>query len=236
MIIENDESRENIVLPDTGLVMAFRYRGTVRWTADGQQDVFPAAVLSGLRKTSRRLLYTDNTANLLVIFRESGTAAFFREPMNEVFGTSASLDQLISPHKLQSILAQLEEADSNQARIRTMERFLLAEKKIYEPDQLIESAVQQIMRASGDVRMKVLLKDLHISQDPFEKRFRRIVGATPKQFSSIIRLRNIISLPEMSFTEKAHAAGYFDQAHFIKDFKTFTGKTPREFYQSGDFW
>lgn len=236
MIIECDESRTNYVVPDTGIVMAFRYKGKVSWLADGDKGIFPAAALTGLRKTHRSIFYDDNTANLLVVFRENGAAAFFREPMNEVFGSNVSLEQLIPLHKLETVIARLEEADNNETRVSIMENFLLKEKREFQPDTLIEHAIMQIQNAGGDLRMKALLKELHISQDPFEKRFRRIVGATPKQFSTITRLRNIINQPATSFTEKAYAAGYFDQAHFIKDFKAFTGKTPGEFFLSPNFW
>jgi AraC-like DNA-binding protein len=41
---------------------------------------------------------------------------------------------------------------------------------------------------------------------------------------------------DRSLTDTAHTAGYFDQAHFIKDFKSFTGETPDAFFKSSRFW
>jgi AraC-like DNA-binding protein len=104
------------------------------------------------------------------------------------------------------------------------------------------------------VRIKELADGLFISQDAFEKRFRRVIGASPKQFSYIIRMRAIVhgGLQEAMngglksvvnggakrhpLTESAFDAGYFDQPHFNKDFKLFTGQTPTDFLKSPLFW
>jgi methylphosphotriester-DNA--protein-cysteine methyltransferase len=104
-------------------------------------------------------------------------------------------------------------------------------------DRLILAALQKIYHEKGNVKIKQLTASLFISHDAFEKRFRRIVGASPKQFSSIVRMKSIVNqkLYGQSFTEVAFSAGYFDQAHFTKDFKLFTGQTPSSFFNSPIF-
>ena len=79
-----------------------------------------------------------------------------------------------------------------------------------------------------------LAKQLHISQSPLEKRFRKIVGTSPKKFSSIVRFKHTIQYynPQSSLTELGYEAGFYDQAHFIKEFKKFTGENPESFFSS----
>jgi transcriptional regulator GlxA family with amidase domain len=103
---------------------------------------------------------------------------------------------------------------------------------------LILNAVKKIKLAGGDIKIKELTKDLPLSRDPFEKRFRREIGTSPKQFSSVIRIKTFINNYTKSeyLTKAALKAGYYDQAHFIKDFKLFTGKTPRDFLKSSSYW
>jgi AraC-like DNA-binding protein len=86
--------------------------------------------------------------------------------------------------------------------------------------------------------MKELSSHLHISQDALEKRFRTITGSTPKQFSYIVRMNAIIRQTRIvsSFLDVAIENGYYDQPHFNKDFKIFTGQTPSEFLKSASFW
>jgi methylphosphotriester-DNA--protein-cysteine methyltransferase len=73
-----------------------------------------------------------------------------------------------------------------------------------------------------------------MSLDPFEKRFRKVIGATPKQFGDIIRMKALIERRRNQdlLVNTALEAGFFDQSHFIRTFKKFTGKTPRHFFNS----
>jgi AraC-like DNA-binding protein len=71
-----------------------------------------------------------------------------------------------------------------------------------------------------------------LSQSALERRFRREVGASPKKCAALVRLRHVVRLRRagVSLTDIAHAAGYADQPHFIKDFKRFTGQAPESFF------
>ncbi len=99
------------------------------------------------------------------------------------------------------------------------------------PLPAIGDAVRIIKQHNGVVRVKELAASLHISQDAFEKRFRALIGSTPKQYASIIRLRNLITKYPgyASLTEATYQAGYFDQSHFIKDFGLSPGMRQKSF-------
>jgi methylphosphotriester-DNA--protein-cysteine methyltransferase len=114
----------------------------------------------------------------------------------------------------------------------------LSELKDTQPDLLIGEAIQQIRLSKGDIKIKELLSGLPISRDPFEKRFRKITGTSPKHFAAIIRLQNLIEnySGAVSLTEAAYSAGYYDQAHFIKDFRSFTGQAPLDFFKTPPMW
>ena len=101
-------------------------------------------------------------------------------------------------------------------------------------DDLIGSAVELIKQYAGNVRITVLTEKLHISQSQLEKRFRRIVGTSPKKFASIVRLKYVMchAPKEASMTHLGLEAGFFDQTHFIKGFKSLTGTTPHRFFKS----
>lgn len=238
MIIESEEGMCNHLLPDTSMVMAFRLQGRVVQAGNGITDNLPVSVLSGLRKTSRTVEYTHHSATLLVIFKEGGAAAFFNTPMHELFESTVSLDSLIPRSKIAIIEEQLAEASGNRERIEIVEQFLLSCLQYQKADLLIFDAIQQIKEAKGMIRIQELVGRFPISRDPFEKRFRRIMGSSPKQFASIIRMRQLVQnhSAATSLTDLAHSAGYFDQAHFIKDFKSFTGQTPHDFFATARYW
>lgn len=238
IIIGSEDGMVSNILPDTSLVIAFRYRGSVTAMIDGQEQVLAPSVISGIRRSSRSMAYAKGTANLLVVFHEAGAAAFFKEPLHELSDRSLSLDLLMKNSEVAAIEERLADADDDPQRIRIVEKWLHSKLKIPAPDLLVQHAIQKIQVTHGTIRMKDLAGSLYISQDAFEKRFRRQAGASPKQFSSIIRIKHLIDgySQANSLTDAALSAGYFDQAHFIKDFKTFTGKTPQDFFREVKYW
>ncbi len=238
MLVESQAGMVSNILPGTSVTLAFRCAGTVADVADAARDSLPVSVITGLRKTARQLEYAKDTATLVVQFSDTGAAAFFREPLHELFGVSVALDALIPRRKLDEVEDRLAAAGSSARRFAVVEHFLLAQLQAPDADRLIGKAVEDIQCAHGDIRIKDLVAGFPISQDAFEKRFNRVVGTSPKQYARIVRLRSLIDhyRPTSSLTDAALAAGYFDQAHFIKDFKAFTGKTPTAFFQSPAFW
>jgi methylphosphotriester-DNA--protein-cysteine methyltransferase len=99
---------------------------------------------------------------------------------------------------------------------------------------MVASAISMIYKSKGNIRIKELLTELHVSQSVFEKRFRQVVGTSPKKFASIVRFKHTIHRydPKRSLTDLGYEAGFYDQAHFIKEFRNFTGDSPEIFFNS----
>ena len=237
IIVESQEELVNKVLPDTSLVLSFRYKGRVSYMTDTMKNDLPSASVSGLRKSLRLFNYSKDTGNFLILFKEGGAAAFFKIPLHRLFDENVSLDNFIGHQNLSIIEEQLAEANNNTQRKDLIEQFLLSELYNTNGDRLILAALQKIHLTKGTIKIKDLANELYISQDALEKRFRRIVGTSPKQFSSIVRMRSMTDhrLQKQTFTGIALDAGYFDQPHFNKDFKLFTGQTPTDFFKGPPF-
>jgi AraC-like DNA-binding protein len=238
ILIDSEDGTLNRILPDTSLVMVFRYKGQVTYFENETENSLAPAGISGLRKTHRLIRYAKNSGNVIVALKEAGAAAFLKGPLHELFGHSFSLDHFISRSTLAETEERLAEAKDHPQRIAIIEQFLFSVLRDHEQDMLIAAALQKIHSSHGSMRIKDLAHTLCISPDAFEKRFRRTVGTSPKQFSSIVRLRTLIRSRsgKSTFTELAHEAGYFDQAHFTKEFKLFTGLPPSDFFSSASYW
>jgi AraC-like DNA-binding protein len=237
-IIESQDEVVNRVLPNTSLAIAFCYKGQVNYLTGQVTDNLPVSAISGLRRSVRLINYLKDTATIIVLFKETGPTAFFKDSIHELFEESVSLDNFIRREEIERIEEQLTVAQNNKQRIAIIEQFFLSKLYNYRPDQLISTAVDIIYSKKGIVKIKELAQSLYISHDAFEKRFRKIVGSSPKQFSSIVRMASIIKQKKQGapLTDMAFDAGYFDQAHFNKDFKLFTGQTPTDFFKSSSFW
>lgn len=156
---------------------------------------------------------------------------FASHPANELFNLSLSLDDIFDRKSVNEVEEKLAASSTDKQRIKVVEQFLLSHLKDIQTDKLIVEAVKLISETNGTIRIKVLNEKLSISQSPFEKRFRKVVGTTAKKFASIVRFNTVLdNLNETkTLTEICYENNFFDQAHFIKDFRQFTGDTPENF-------
>ncbi|MHA3787199.1 helix-turn-helix domain-containing protein [Flavobacterium hauense] len=233
VISENSEAKEYKVLPGTSAVIGFQYRGSLQKIKGSGEGNLSISGITGLLDSYQIFKNSANIGTVLVFFTETGASHFFKIPINEIFSESLSLDTFIPKSVIETVEEQLAEVETDNQRIKIVEAFLLSQLQHRESDLLVSQALNLIINSNGTLRINELAQRLYISQSPLEKRFRKTVGATPKKFSSIIRINSVINnSSNNSFTELGYAAGYFDQSHFIKDFKTFTGETPEQFFSA----
>ncbi len=105
---------------------------------------------------------------------------------------------------------------------------------------MIQYAVETIQNTSSRISIAELAEKSGYSQKQFIALFKKYVGITPKQFHRITRFNQILATVEnekrISWTAIANDCGYFDQAHFIKDFKSFSGLNPQQYLSDiGDY-
>lgn len=231
VVSENELESEYKVFPSSGLVIGFQYKGELSVLQETQENKLSSAGITGIFDSYKTFRNSANIGTILVYFTEVGFAHFSSHPVNELFNLSLSLDDLFTGNKVSEVGEKLSAAKTDQQRIKTVEQFLLTELKDIQTDQLIVEAVRMIYQSKGTIRIRELNEKLLISQSPFEKRFRKIVGTTPKKFASIVRFNSVLDNLDKSksLTEICYENNFFDQAHFIRDFKQFTGDTPENF-------
>src|SRR5262249_35778190 len=231
LVIEFSTAHKDSHLPDTGLVVAFCYKGDL--ALDGGIKA-PQAAITGLWDTRRSHDHGRDSAVVLAAFTATGAAAFLRHPMDEFFNATVAMDGLLGrPTALNLVNEQLAEATQHAHRIQLIENFLIACATTTSPDPLVSAAVSWIEESQAIARIGELARRVGLSQSALERRFRRVVGASPKKFASIVRLRHVLYLRSKGagLTSIAHAAGYYDQSHFIKDFRRFSGLAPESFFR-----
>jgi len=233
VISENDDPHSYKVLPGTSLVMGFQYSGGLSYLQNDTAVPLNPAGITGLMDTYRTFSNTRATGTVLVIFREAGAANFFENPVNELFRESLSLEHLFSVGVLNDVKERLSRANDDNERIEVVERLLLSHLREVPADLMIYRALEYIHHSKGAIRIAELASQLNTSQSPLEKRFRKVVGASPKKFASIVRIKNVMAaLNKNDQDAAAFLAGYYDQAHFIKDFKAFTAETPEQYLKA----
>ena len=232
-LVVSESKKENIykVFPSTGLVIGFQYQGRLASVTGDKETNLPTAGITGISDSFKMFKNSNDTGTILVYFTEIGLSYFTSLPANELFNHSLSLENVFIKNKIKETEDKLAFARTDSQRIHIVEHFLLSQLKDIQSDKLIIEAVKLIYRSKGTVKIKDLHEKLFISQSPFEKRFRKLVGTTPKKFASIVRFQSVLTdLNNIkSLTQICYENNFFDQAHFIKDFKQYTGETPETF-------
>lgn len=171
-----------------------------------------------------------------VRFRSAGARALLGMPMAARTDTRLDLmDVWGSPGE--SLLDQIHSAADNTARVAVVEQFLLRRLEVTRivPDAAIAACVATLRASNGHVGVDQLARIGNLSARQLERRFLNEVGIPPRLLASILRFRRVFDLFEVpqagGWVEAALSAGYFDQAHMIRDFKRFAGVQPRAFYR-----
>lgn len=231
VVVEKELEREYKIFPSTGLVIGLRYKGQLASKKDNTEDKLKSAVITGITDGYKVYKNSSGIGMILVYFSEIGFSHFASHPANEFYDLILSLDNLFDKNNVEEVEDRLAIATTDNQRINIVEQFLLSQLKEIETDKLIIEAVKLIYQSNGTIRVKEINEKLFISPSPFEKRFRKMIGTTAKKFASIVRFNSVLeSMSETkSLTEIFYENNFFDQAHFIKDFKQFTGDTPEKF-------
>ncbi len=95
-----------------------------------------------------------------------------------------------------------------------------------------QKAVELIIKNNGRKELKTIQNEVGISERTLERYFKSRIGLSPKYYSRIIRFSHIfglISSDGVDWSDVVFLSGFYDQSHFIKNFKEFTGEDPSKY-------
>lgn len=226
---------------DTCPELLFYYKGSFH-EFDARHQAPIKTGVAGQSQKNRKLISTSNFGVFGVYLYPHTIAALFGIQAADV------KDQMVD---LKAILGrdadELEEkmmlARDHAARLSAISTYL--EKKIQPILPAVHpmiASMQQIKNTNGIITLQELASHFSLSTRQFERNFLNISGLTPKVFARIIRFQTALKKlnhPGKSMTSIAYEADYYDQAHFIRDFKSFAGLKPKEFvkyHQQNALW
>lgn len=175
-----------------------------------------------------------------VSFKPGGAAPFFPLPASELHNRHVSLETLWGTSAAE-LREQLLSVDATQARFTLLEESLLAHVSrplLWRP--AVAFALAELQTFTHTRTISEVIEQTGLSARHFIQIFDEAVGLTPKQFYRVRRFQEVLRLIEkggpIRWTDVALACGYFDQAHFIHDFRDFCGLTPGTYLaQRGEF-
>lgn len=170
---------------------------------------------------------------LVVQFKTLGAFIFLNDPLHYYTNYYISLDNIFNK-EADETWEQLQEAKSLNEKFLIVENFLyrkLLTNKL--PNKKLISTIEILLDNQETLSISEICKQLNISRKHLNNLSKEYTGVSPKTLSSLTRLqttlKNISSSKTNKLTTLAYEQEYFDQAHFINDFKKFTNLKPTEY-------
>jgi AraC-like DNA-binding protein len=174
---------------------------------------------------------------LQVMFTPQGARRFFRLPMQDLTNRVFLLPDLLGPAAAWRLIEDLQAANDWGACFARLDAAIAARTASHETVDLAgiraaDWALRQIARRNGAMSIAALAEEMGCSRKHLAAQFREHVGLAPKTVAGLLRFRHVLSLIDAAptrWTELALEAGYYDQAHFNRDFHRLTGRTPGDY-------
>jgi AraC-like DNA-binding protein len=237
-IVETNNSEDYLpnerVYPCGYATLVFHYGSpSIFQKKDSSKNIEPNFVICGQQTSYYDLSLSGKTGMILIIFKPHGVKSFFNFPITELLNENLSLQDLLNNETIE-LEDKLFNSPNNRQRITLLERFLLKRLIHNNEFERVEHAIKIIENSKGQIKTQDIAHDVCLGIKQFERTFSKYVGVNPKKYASIVRFQNVIQMKRKhdnsSMFQLAFDTGYYDHAHFIHDFKSYTGLSPKEFF------
>jgi len=233
-IIEDDNvtPQQQKIIPDGFNEVIFHYRSPYRINLGGNWETQSSCLLAG---QIRKHFFLENTgASGIVGIKVKPTA------LTHLFGLSMHqfTDRVVDVSSVPAlsrllIQKQLLAAADHDERVILLNDHLkkLLSEKNYTQDA-VDHAIELIFTNHGMLPVSAIAQSAGVGERQLENLFKKYVGLSPKFFMRIIRFNYIFKLVRennQSWGGLAYEASYFDQSHFIRNFRAFTGENPSDY-------
>lgn len=236
-----------LIVPDGDIKLIFPFEGDIACTVGDTTRRHRAArvIVSGMRTMPGRLEFPDGVAAIGVIIRPEAVYRLIDIPHHELANRTLDGEEVLGPAIARGWADEWLHASGLTARVERIQaaihaRLLALEGRVRR-EPAFEYAVRRLRQSSGRIRIEALADDVGWSRRHFARRFHERAGVSPSALSGVLRfhavykqLRDTAGNTGRARPAAASAAGviydyYYDHSHFLKDFKRYTGATPRAY-------
>lgn len=221
------------IIPDGFTEIIFNYRDVYKSKTSGDWNLQSPNLMAGQLKTFFYLQNTGTTGSVAVKLKPAALTQLFGFSMDQYVDKIVDLDSL-SNSKLKQLKERLLAYLNNVSSIK--EHFvksilddyfaLLIQNASKNP---LKEPLELIFSSHGLVTVAEMVAIAGVGERQLERLFKKYIGLSPKYYARIIRFNYIFKLIKSkkdSWAEIVYQSGYYDQSHFIQNFKAFTGEDP----------
>jgi AraC-like DNA-binding protein len=234
-----DTSFEDTVFPGGDMEVIFNLgKGIWESSVDNTFQKTPQIELWGQITKPLAIRSTGKHTMLGIRFLTHSVSCFLQDEIS-LFNNQVSDLTDIMGRPVKILHAKLLEANTSSERIMLIENFLISrlvrnEKRAPRIDK-VASILTSIKKDTEESNISTIASRHGMTTRYLHKLVYQHTGLSPKSFTKIRRFQHSLKLVaknDQPFTSIAYDCGYFDQAHFIREFKSFTGVTPSAYLES----
>lgn len=231
-IFESDDQTvsQQKIIPDgfSEIIVHYgdRYRINLNGQWETQQDLLFSSQIS-------KYFFLENTGKSGMLGIKLYPTAFhelFHHDVSKLTDQVLPLDTLIQ--NVEHLVEIRNEKSSIKQKVQIAENWLKKHLPNLSLQEKIRACISQIHENHGMIDIDQMASEVALSTRQLERQFKKVIGLTPKFYCRIIRFNYIFEVMKEqndSWVRTALKSGYFDQSHFIKNFKEFTGEEPSNY-------
>jgi len=200
----------------------------------------PPSLIVGVQSEYVVIDTADLAEMMGILFWPGGFVPFFTPPADEFSNAHVSLESVWGPDAAR-LRDRLRDVPDPEAKFQILETSLLAHARnrlIRHP--AVDFAIRQFQASQHAGIVDDVTRQLGLSRRRFSQIFRERVGTTPKLYSRIRRFQHAVHLirrgSEIQWVDLALSCGYWDQSHFVNDFRAFSGINPTTYVANLSQW
>jgi len=230
--INSEEMYIERILPDGCTELIIHYGNPFRKLNEDRQVLQENAFVFGQLQRFIDLIPAKNIGVMGVRFHPWGLNQFIKIPSAELKGEAVSLKNLFGDSQLK-LVDEIFEANNSTQRAGIMDEFLITRYRHKINNEKLSGLIDQIHQHRGSLSVDELTRLSGNSERQLERTFHAGIGLSPKAYSRIIRFQNSLRLAShaRNLTDLALSAGYYDQAHFTREFTDIAGQAPRSYFK-----
>jgi len=207
---------------------------------NGKEHLLEEIYFSGLRDHFRNthLKFNGKVHMLGICFLPEGFFPFFKIPVSEFKNQLLGASE-VGFHLANTIRERLMEAPDVATRLNILEILLssILDASNYTPENF-RQIFNALKQKYNSIQISEFCHQNNISIRKLERMFNKYVGVSAKTYATINRFQNslnqLLHSDYAKLSDIAYSNGYFDQMHFIKEFKRFAGNSPKSFGHKND--
>jgi AraC-like DNA-binding protein len=180
----------------------------------------------------------EKTDTIVIEFNPLGAYRLFHLSYTEVKNQIVNMTDLIGK-SADELRLRLAEAGTMNIKLQQLQSFLIKQLEKSAPDPIYDFCINRISYTKGLISVKQLEKETCYSSRWLHRKFSEHLGTGPKNLAEIIRFKQFYEVYLSGFKSESLKDQtyhfyhyYYDQSHFLRAFKRFTGSTPTDFVNS----